>query len=155
MSDVDGDDDEDMILHFETRETNLVYGQTNACLDGETYGGTAFHMCDSVRIVGPTSDSDRDSRGVGSPFVFGDDEEASMRTKQNDNCPNNLFDSAWPPDFTGDRTVDIVDFLDWMRSYRSFLGHADYAARYDLAFDGSINSLDFVVWKRFLGATCS
>lgn len=49
--DVNGDGLEDRVLHFDTTILNLQVGDTQACLDGLTFGGQSFHGCDSVRIV--------------------------------------------------------------------------------------------------------
>jgi hypothetical protein len=49
---VDHDGDKDLLLTFKIRDTDLAPGDTEACLDGKTYGGVAFHACDSVRIIG-------------------------------------------------------------------------------------------------------
>jgi hypothetical protein len=50
--DVDRDRDKDLLLLFKTRETDLTAGDTEACLDGETFDGTAIHGCDSVQVIG-------------------------------------------------------------------------------------------------------
>jgi hypothetical protein len=52
LVDVDRDKDKDLLLTFKIRDTNLAPGDTEACLDGKTYGGTAFHACDSVWVIG-------------------------------------------------------------------------------------------------------
>lgn len=49
--DVDGDGDDDLVLHFETQETGIDPGDTEACLMGHTTGGIAIEGCDSVRTV--------------------------------------------------------------------------------------------------------
>lgn len=50
--DVDGDGDVDFVFHFPTQDTGIAPGDTEACLDGTTLGGTPIHGCDSVRTVG-------------------------------------------------------------------------------------------------------
>jgi hypothetical protein len=52
MEDVDGDGDNDMILHFNTQYTGIVCGNTSASLTGSTFGGQAFRGSDSIRTVG-------------------------------------------------------------------------------------------------------
>lgn len=54
VEDVDGDGDDDLVLHFQTQETGIDPGDTEACLTGTTTGGTAIEGCDSVRTV-PTA----------------------------------------------------------------------------------------------------
>ncbi|MCJ7509280.1 MAG: hypothetical protein MUP14_00095 [Dehalococcoidia bacterium] len=52
LVDVDRDRDKDLLLTFRIKDTNLAPGDTEACLDGKTYGGVAFHACDSVHVIG-------------------------------------------------------------------------------------------------------
>lgn len=51
VEDVDGDGDDDLVLHYETRETGIDPGDTEACLTGTTANGTAVEGCDSVRTI--------------------------------------------------------------------------------------------------------
>jgi len=51
FEDVNGDGFTDAVLHFETRETNIAAGDTEACLTGELTSGVAFSACDSVRPI--------------------------------------------------------------------------------------------------------
>jgi hypothetical protein len=52
LTDVDGDGDIDLLLHYETKQTGIDRGDTQACLTGETYGGTPIQGCDSIVTVG-------------------------------------------------------------------------------------------------------
>jgi hypothetical protein len=56
ISDVDGDGDKDLVLHFETKDTGIDPGDTQACLTGRTYGSTPIQVqgCDSIRTVPPS-----------------------------------------------------------------------------------------------------
>lgn len=51
LVDVNADGLTDLLLHFRTRETGIAFGDTQACLTGETLEGTRFQGCDSVRVV--------------------------------------------------------------------------------------------------------
>ena len=51
MEDVDNDGDMDMILHFNTQETDIMPGDTEATLTAQTYDGKAFFGTDSVRTI--------------------------------------------------------------------------------------------------------
>jgi len=51
LEDADGDGDIDLVLHFETAETGIDFGDTEACLSGETSDGTKIEGCDSVRTI--------------------------------------------------------------------------------------------------------
>jgi hypothetical protein len=51
FGDVNGDGFTDAVLHFETQETNIAAGDTEACLTGELTNGVAFTACDSVRPI--------------------------------------------------------------------------------------------------------
>ena len=52
FQDVDRDGDIDLLLLFRTQETELVAGQTEACLTGETFGGRPIQGCDTVKVFG-------------------------------------------------------------------------------------------------------
>lgn len=52
IQDVDGDGDDDLVLHFETQETGIEPGDTEACLTGHTFGGDEFIIgCDAIVTV--------------------------------------------------------------------------------------------------------
>ena len=51
IQDVNGDGFLDAVLHFDTQETNIAPGDTEACLTGELTNGVAFIACDSVRPI--------------------------------------------------------------------------------------------------------
>ena len=51
IQDVNGDGFLDAVLHFDTRETNIAPGDTEACLTGALTNGVAFIACDSVRPI--------------------------------------------------------------------------------------------------------
>lgn len=40
----------DLVSHYQTRETGIALGDTEACLTGETLGGISFEACDSVQV---------------------------------------------------------------------------------------------------------
>jgi hypothetical protein len=51
LEDVDGDGNEDMLLHFRTQELNLDKDSTEATLTGETTEGVSIQGTDAVQIV--------------------------------------------------------------------------------------------------------
>jgi len=51
MEDVDNDGDMDMILHFNTQETDIIPGETEATLTGETFDGAPISGTDSLRTI--------------------------------------------------------------------------------------------------------
>ena len=52
LEDVDGDGDTDMILHFNTRDTDIVCGDTSASVTGETVSGQEIAGSNSIQTVG-------------------------------------------------------------------------------------------------------
>lgn len=51
LEDVDGDGNEDMLLHFKTQELDLTQESTVAELTGETFDGSIIQGTDTVRII--------------------------------------------------------------------------------------------------------
>jgi hypothetical protein len=51
LEDVDGDGDEDLMLHFRTRQTGIAKGDVEACITGATYSGEPVEGCDSIETV--------------------------------------------------------------------------------------------------------
>lgn len=51
MEDVDHDGDFDLVLHFNTQDTGIEEGATEAILKAETWGGTGIVGTDSVRVI--------------------------------------------------------------------------------------------------------
>jgi hypothetical protein len=52
IEDVDGDGVDDLVLHFETKETGILCGDTSASLTGKIFGGQAIEGSDPFRTVG-------------------------------------------------------------------------------------------------------
>jgi hypothetical protein len=42
-----------LLSHYRTQETGIAFGETKACVTGETFNGIPFEGCDSVRTVPP------------------------------------------------------------------------------------------------------
>ncbi len=58
FEDLNGDGLTDLMVHFRIEETGIEFGDTEACVTGETVGGTPLRGCDAVRTV-PDMDGDR------------------------------------------------------------------------------------------------
>lgn len=52
IEDADGDGDSDLVLHFNTQDTGIQYGDTEATLTGKTLDGQAIEGIDSINTVG-------------------------------------------------------------------------------------------------------
>jgi uncharacterized delta-60 repeat protein len=48
LQDVNGDARSDLLLHYETQQSGIRSGDTQACLTGRTYGGTSIQGCDRI-----------------------------------------------------------------------------------------------------------
>jgi hypothetical protein len=75
---------------------------------------------------------------------------------------------AWPPDFSDNQTVNILDLVFTLDTdadtvpdagFKDSFGATDpdpkYFPRFDLKIDGTINLLDLLPFKRFYGLSCT
>ncbi len=53
QKDVNRDGLADLVSHYWTQETGIAFGDTEACLTGETLDGTPFEGCNTVEVLGP------------------------------------------------------------------------------------------------------
>jgi hypothetical protein len=49
VSDENGDGRTDLVLHYDTKQTGILIGDTQVCVTGKTYAGTALRGCTSIR----------------------------------------------------------------------------------------------------------
>jgi len=67
--DVNGDGKKDLLAHFQTEETGIAVGDTEACLTGDTLAGAPFEGCDAIR-TGPLCGRGFEAALVLPPFVW-------------------------------------------------------------------------------------
>ena len=51
LEDVNGDGRLDLLLHFETQQTGIDPGDTQACLSGKTFAGVSVEGCDAITTL--------------------------------------------------------------------------------------------------------
>ena len=86
---------------------------------------------------------------------FKDAKEQYIGTDPNDNCPDNTSDDAWPPDINKNRMVNSLDIIYLKPAIGCMVGQPCYNRRYDLDANGSVQGLDAMFIRPFIGTGCS
>ena len=101
----------------------------------------------AVRIQFPNVDSDNDG--------FSDNLELYLGTDPLDNCPDNINDPAWPPDFNNNQVVNIIDVLYFGDKINKKVADDPSLSRYDFNMDGTINIIDVLYMGPYMSKRCS
>jgi hypothetical protein len=116
-----------------------ISGTTNAhiadCDGVDDYATKVCCQVDAASACSAGNDTDGDS--------WLDEDEWAIGTDCEDDCPDDGTDDALPPDFTMDKTVNILDVL----MFKPKLPPNPYDARYDLTVDSTVNILDVLMFK--------
>jgi len=99
LSDVDGDGDTDLVLHFATQATGIACGDTEASFTGETFAGVAIRGSDSFVTVG--CPVERDNNGIKRS------EHATDEFKKSHPCPSTNKSSGFCPGYVIDHVKPL------------------------------------------------
>jgi hypothetical protein len=100
---------------------------------------------------GLTDCDDDDDDGDG----YKDINETIIGTDPWNDCPRNLLDDSWPPDFNNSRSVTIQDVLSIKPVFGKSAGTPGYDARRDLNLSNSITIQDVLAIKADFGHSCT
>ena len=92
IEDIDGDGDDDMILHFNTQELGLTEDDVEATLTGQTTGGAYFTGTDSVKVIkSKNKEKEQNGKAKGKGDAPGQNKEpgqgAEGKAKGKDDAP--------------------------------------------------------------------
>jgi hypothetical protein len=133
------------------------------CPDGN--GAAPWDTCDDD--ADGTVNDGCPQAGYANPTDIEDDNDGFVDTAENwigtdslDNCPDDYQDPAWPPDFSNNRTVNVLDvgrFRNVLGSNMGGTGPKDhnFDRRYDIRTDGKINVLDVGKMRPHINHTCT
>jgi hypothetical protein len=98
-------------------------------------------LCETLWVLTPQAWPCPNSDSASGFDDYVDCREQYFGTDYNDDCPDDYFDDALPPDINKDKTVNILD----VALYKPELGGTN--PRYDLYIDGVVNILDVALFK--------
>ena len=100
---------------------------------------------------GLPNSTDTDDDGDGSLDTW----EKYMGTDSLDKCADNTNDEAWPPDFNNNRTVNIIDVLNYGPVILTSYGQPKFNRRYDLNANAAINIIDVLMIGPYILQSCT
>jgi hypothetical protein len=141
-------------------DENEVFNVRTLPYDPDTDNDAALDGADNCPLW-PNPSQNHPTWPVGSPSAdadcdgFTSTHEAALGTSPTSQCPVTTgVDDAWPPDFTKDRLINIIDVLAIKPSFNL---PAASNPRFDLSSGGSasIDIIDVLVMKNFFTMTCA
>ncbi len=125
-----------------TSDSNIVErGTVVDVLNSVTDGN---YIIGDESCITPSPDNDGDG--------WTNNQESFLGTDINDPCPDNRWDTAWPPDFNNDKRVNNKDFVLLNRIIKR---NKLYDKRYDLNLDNKLDGSDLGIITQNLGKKCS
>ena len=131
-------------------------GLGNPC-DPDLDGDAILNVLDNCPSVSNPGQADFELDGIGDQCDDSDNDqfkdylELALGTNALAACGPN----AWPPDYSDDGILNIVDVGTFRAHFNSVSGDPSFSVRHDLNLDGRINVIDLGVLRPYFGTSCA